>query len=80
MKVDLQNDHIQVQVQTRLEGAMERVLLLSWTPESEDSKALSYCFLFHSEEIAFYNGNLREKQTIYATFKKLVRNSLSGRV
>uniref|UniRef100_A0A673BIZ8 ATP-binding cassette sub-family D member 3 n=1 Tax=Sphaeramia orbicularis TaxID=375764 RepID=A0A673BIZ8_9TELE len=26
----------------------------------------------NSEEIAFYNGNMREKQTIYATFKKLV--------
>ncbi|XP_026148221.1 ATP-binding cassette sub-family D member 3a isoform X2 [Mastacembelus armatus] len=26
----------------------------------------------NSEEIAFYNGNKREKQTIYATFKKLV--------
>ncbi|KAF7214452.1 ATP-binding cassette sub-family D member 3a isoform X2 [Nothobranchius furzeri] len=25
----------------------------------------------NSEEIAFYNGNLREKQTIHATFKKL---------
>uniref|UniRef100_A0A673BJG9 ATP-binding cassette, sub-family D (ALD), member 3a n=1 Tax=Sphaeramia orbicularis TaxID=375764 RepID=A0A673BJG9_9TELE len=28
----------------------------------------------NSEEIAFYNGNMREKQTIYATFKKLVGN------
>ncbi|XP_051970500.1 ATP-binding cassette sub-family D member 3 isoform X3 [Xyrauchen texanus] len=26
----------------------------------------------NSEEIAFYNGNIREKQTIYSTFKKLV--------
>uniref|UniRef100_A0A3P9IZR0 ATP-binding cassette, sub-family D (ALD), member 3a n=1 Tax=Oryzias latipes TaxID=8090 RepID=A0A3P9IZR0_ORYLA len=26
----------------------------------------------NSEEIAFYNGNSREKQTIYSTFKKLV--------
>uniref|UniRef100_A0AAQ5XUA4 ABC transporter domain-containing protein n=1 Tax=Amphiprion ocellaris TaxID=80972 RepID=A0AAQ5XUA4_AMPOC len=26
----------------------------------------------NSEEIAFYNGNMREKQTIHATFKKLV--------
>ncbi|XP_056155301.1 ATP-binding cassette sub-family D member 3a [Lampris incognitus] len=26
----------------------------------------------NSEEIAFYNGNVREKQTIYTTFKKLV--------
>ncbi|XP_046879998.1 ATP-binding cassette sub-family D member 3a isoform X1 [Hypomesus transpacificus] len=26
----------------------------------------------NSEEIAFYNGNLREKQTIHATFNKLV--------
>ncbi|XP_058482345.1 ATP-binding cassette sub-family D member 3a isoform X2 [Solea solea] len=26
----------------------------------------------NSEEIAFYNGNLREKQTIHTTFKKLV--------
>ncbi|XP_061778467.1 ATP-binding cassette sub-family D member 3-like, partial [Nerophis ophidion] len=26
----------------------------------------------NSEEIAFYNGNMREKQTIYTTFKKLV--------
>uniref|UniRef100_A0A4W4FGL0 ATP-binding cassette sub-family D member 3 n=1 Tax=Electrophorus electricus TaxID=8005 RepID=A0A4W4FGL0_ELEEL len=26
----------------------------------------------NSEEIAFYNGNVREKQTIHATFKKLV--------
>lgn len=31
-------------------------------------------FLLCSEEIAFYNGNLREKQTIHATFKKLVGN------
>lgn len=30
-----------------------------------------YLFLF-SEEIAFYNGNLREKQTIHKTFRKLV--------
>lgn len=28
-----------------------------------------YCF---SEEIAFYNGNRREKQTINGTFQKLV--------
>lgn len=34
-------------------------------------------FLFCSEEIAFYNGNLREKQTIHATFKKLVGNKLT---
>ncbi|KTG42788.1 hypothetical protein cypCar_00033600 [Cyprinus carpio] len=26
----------------------------------------------NSEEIAFYNGNIREKQTIHSTFKKLV--------
>uniref|UniRef100_A0A6Q2YH75 ATP-binding cassette, sub-family D (ALD), member 3a n=1 Tax=Esox lucius TaxID=8010 RepID=A0A6Q2YH75_ESOLU len=26
----------------------------------------------NSEEIAFYNGNMREKQTIHSTFKKLV--------
>ncbi|XP_041126923.1 ATP-binding cassette sub-family D member 3 [Polyodon spathula] len=26
----------------------------------------------NSEEIAFYNGNMREKQTIHATFRKLV--------
>uniref|UniRef100_A0A4W6EYG4 ATP-binding cassette, sub-family D (ALD), member 3a n=1 Tax=Lates calcarifer TaxID=8187 RepID=A0A4W6EYG4_LATCA len=26
----------------------------------------------NSEEIAFYNGNMREKQTIHATFKKLL--------
>lgn len=32
---------------------------------------------FFSEEIAFYNGNMREKQTIYTTFKKLVGNSLA---
>ncbi|MEQ2261144.1 ATP-binding cassette sub- D member 3 [Xenotaenia resolanae] len=30
----------------------------------------------NSEEIAFYNGNMREKQTIHATFKKLVSNIL----
>ncbi|MEQ2230194.1 hypothetical protein ILYODFUR_026745 [Ilyodon furcidens] len=30
----------------------------------------------NSEEIAFYNGNMREKQTIHATFKKLYRLSL----
>uniref|UniRef100_A0A671P7Q0 ATP-binding cassette sub-family D member 3-like n=1 Tax=Sinocyclocheilus anshuiensis TaxID=1608454 RepID=A0A671P7Q0_9TELE len=31
------------------------------------------CFYFIvSEEIAFYNGNVREKQTIHSTFKKLV--------
>lgn len=29
-------------------------------------------FFFVSEEIAFYNGNVREKQTIHSTFKKLV--------
>lgn len=28
----------------------------------------------NSEEIAFYNGNMREKQTIHATFKKLVEH------
>lgn len=27
---------------------------------------------YYSEEIAFYNGNVREKQTIHSTFKKLV--------
>lgn len=31
------------------------------------------CFVSNSEEIAFYNGNLREKQTIHSTFQKLVR-------
>lgn len=35
-----------------------------------------FFFLF-SEEIAFYNGNVREKQTIHATFKKLVGNWLA---
>jgi len=32
---------------------------------------------FFSEEIAFYNGNVREKQTIHKTFRKLVRLLLS---
>lgn len=33
----------------------------------------SSCIIFvFSEEIAFYNGNLREKQTIHKTFRKLV--------
>lgn len=36
--------------------------------------SVTCCFPFCSEEIAFYNGNLREKQTIHATFKKLVSN------
>lgn len=36
---------------------------------------LTHFFFLFSEEIAFYNGNLREKQTIHATFKKLVGNS-----
>lgn len=36
---------------------------------------LYYLFIL-SEEIAFYNGNMREKQTIYSTFKKLVGSSL----
>lgn len=31
--------------------------------------------LLLSEEIAFYNGNKREKQTIHSTFKKLVSHS-----
>lgn len=39
--------------------------------------SLTCHFLFCSEEIAFYNGNLREKQTIHATFKKLVGNNLA---
>lgn len=47
------------------------------TPESEVSMSVTCYFLFCSEEIAFYNGNLREKQTIHATFKKLVGNKLS---
>lgn len=39
--------------------------------------SLTWYFLCSSEEIAFYNGNLREKQTIHATFKKLVRDKCS---
>lgn len=35
------------------------------------SSCIIFVFLF-SEEIAFYNGNLREKQTIHKTFRKLV--------
>lgn len=38
---------------------------------------LNFFFFLFSEEIAFYNGNMREKQTIHATFKKLVGNSLA---
>lgn len=46
---------------------------------SNKIKLLSFwlCCCFFSEEIAFYNGNLREKQTIHKTFRKLVRLLLS---
>lgn len=37
-------------------------------------------FFLCSEEIAFYNGNMREKQTIHSAFKKLVGNSLTVRL
>lgn len=36
---------------------------------------LHFTMIFLSEEIAFYNGNNREKQTIHSTFKKLVRTT-----
>lgn len=54
---------------------------LPWTPESDVvSMSVTCCFLFCSEEVAFYDGNLREKQTIHATFKKLVGNTATGGV
>lgn len=37
--------------------------------------SISFFIFPSSEEIAFYNGNRREKQTIHSTFKKLVGHS-----
>lgn len=36
---------------------------------------MNFFFFLFSEEIAFYNGNIREKQTIHSIFKKLVGNN-----
>lgn len=51
---------------------------LVWMHPKTNRVPLLICFFLmpfvSSEEIAFYNGNMREKQTIYATFKKLVGN------
>lgn len=47
--------------------------ITKWLVHFELIIALLVVFL--SEEIAFYNGNLREKQTIHTTFKKLVRTT-----
>ncbi|KAL6098200.1 abcd3 [Pungitius sinensis] len=56
---------------TRLRRPIGRMTVTEQRYEGE-YRFVNSRLITNSEEIAFYNGNLREKQTIYSTFKKLV--------
>ncbi|XP_056289976.1 ATP-binding cassette sub-family D member 3a [Pseudoliparis swirei] len=56
---------------TRLRRPIGKMTVMEQRYEGE-YRFVNSRLITNSEEIAFYNGNLREKQTIYATFKKLV--------
>ncbi|XP_053351415.1 ATP-binding cassette sub-family D member 3a isoform X1 [Clarias gariepinus] len=56
---------------TRLRRPIGKMTVVEQKYEGE-YRYVNSRLITNSEEIAFYNGNLREKQTIYSTFKKLV--------
>uniref|UniRef100_A0AAQ4RHH1 ATP binding cassette subfamily D member 3 n=1 Tax=Gasterosteus aculeatus aculeatus TaxID=481459 RepID=A0AAQ4RHH1_GASAC len=55
---------------TRLRRPIGRMTVTEQRYEGE-YRFVNSRLITNSEEIAFYNGNTREKQTIYSTFKKL---------
>ncbi|XP_072535774.1 ATP-binding cassette sub-family D member 3a [Salminus brasiliensis] len=56
---------------TRLRRPIGKMTVIEQKYEGE-YRYVNSRLITNSEEIAFYNGNVREKQTIYSTFKKLV--------
>ncbi|XP_068437955.1 ATP-binding cassette sub-family D member 3a isoform X1 [Clinocottus analis] len=56
---------------TRLRRPIGKMTVIEQRYEGE-YRFVNSRLITNSEEIAFYNGNIREKQTIYTTFKKLV--------
>ncbi|KAF4088092.1 hypothetical protein AMELA_G00078900 [Ameiurus melas] len=56
---------------TRLRRPIGKMTVIEQKYEGE-YRYVNSRLITNSEEIAFYNGNLREKQTIHSTFKKLV--------
>ncbi|XP_069368965.1 ATP-binding cassette sub-family D member 3a isoform X1 [Paralichthys olivaceus] len=56
---------------TRLRRPIGKMTVIEQRYEGE-YRYVNSRLITNSEEIAFYNGNTREKQTIHATFKKLV--------
>ncbi|XP_071026494.1 ATP-binding cassette sub-family D member 3-like [Oncorhynchus clarkii lewisi] len=56
---------------TRLRKPIGKMTVIEQRYEGE-YRYVNSRLITNSEEIAFYNGNLREKQTIHSTFKKLV--------
>ncbi|TSK34871.1 ATP-binding cassette sub-family D member 3 [Bagarius yarrelli] len=56
---------------TRLRRPIGKMTVIEQKYEGE-YRYVNSRLITNSEEIAFYNGNSREKQTIYSTFKKLV--------
>ncbi|XP_070842440.1 ATP-binding cassette sub-family D member 3-like isoform X2 [Chaetodon trifascialis] len=56
---------------TRLRRPISKMTVTEQRYEGE-YRYINSRLITNSEEIAFYNGNMREKQTIHATFKKLV--------
>uniref|UniRef100_A0A674CR88 ATP-binding cassette, sub-family D (ALD), member 3b n=1 Tax=Salmo trutta TaxID=8032 RepID=A0A674CR88_SALTR len=57
---------------TRLRRPIGKMTVMEQRYEGE-YRFVNSRLITNSEEIAFYNGNLREKQTIHSTFQKLVR-------
>uniref|UniRef100_A0A672SEI7 ATP-binding cassette sub-family D member 3-like n=1 Tax=Sinocyclocheilus grahami TaxID=75366 RepID=A0A672SEI7_SINGR len=55
---------------TRLRGPIGKMTVTEQKYEGE-YRYVNSRLITNSEEIAFYNGNVREKQTIHSTFKKL---------
>uniref|UniRef100_A0A674CQY3 ATP-binding cassette, sub-family D (ALD), member 3b n=1 Tax=Salmo trutta TaxID=8032 RepID=A0A674CQY3_SALTR len=56
---------------TRLRRPIGKMTVMEQRYEGE-YRFVNSRLITNSEEIAFYNGNLREKQTIHSTFQKLV--------
>ncbi|PKU48158.1 atp-binding cassette sub-family d member 3 [Limosa lapponica baueri] len=58
---------------TRLRRPIGKMTVIEQKYEGE-YRYVNSRLITNSEEIAFYNGNLREKQTIHKTFRKLVEH------
>uniref|UniRef100_A0A803XY70 ATP binding cassette subfamily D member 3 n=1 Tax=Meleagris gallopavo TaxID=9103 RepID=A0A803XY70_MELGA len=58
---------------TRLRRPIGKMTIIEQKYEGE-YRYVNSRLITNSEEIAFYNGNLREKQTIHRTFRKLVEH------